>query len=94
MRGQVGFFDLDERPKALSAKGDALERLEDPSQHHLTGTSNWTPTLSPTPPSWCRAGGAMPRGGAGRPGGGGRASAARRGVRGDAGGAVRMGRGG
>ena len=29
MRGQVGFFDLDERPKALSAKGDALERLED-----------------------------------------------------------------
>ena len=27
MRGQAGFFDLDERLKALSAKGDALERL-------------------------------------------------------------------
>src|SRR3954466_15009515 len=27
MRGQVGFFDVDERLKELSAKGDALERL-------------------------------------------------------------------
>src|SRR4028119_348490 len=27
MRGQAGFFDLDERLKELSAKGDALERL-------------------------------------------------------------------
>ena len=27
MRGQAGFFDLDERLQALSAKGDALERL-------------------------------------------------------------------
>jgi IS5 family transposase len=27
MRGQAGFFDLDERLKDLSAKGDALERL-------------------------------------------------------------------
>ena len=27
MRGRAGFFDLDERLKALSAKGDALERL-------------------------------------------------------------------
>jgi|SRR5215213_581765 len=28
MRGQAGFFDLDERLKELSAKGDALERLD------------------------------------------------------------------
>src|ERR1051325_3613814 len=27
MRGQPGFFDVDERLKDLSAKGDALERL-------------------------------------------------------------------
>jgi transposase, IS5 family len=27
MRGQAGFFDVDERLKALSAKGDQLERL-------------------------------------------------------------------
>src|ERR671920_1202470 len=27
MRGQAGFFDVDERLKDLSAKGDALERL-------------------------------------------------------------------
>src|SRR5829696_8384523 len=27
MRGQVGFFDVDARLKDLSAKGDALERL-------------------------------------------------------------------
>ena len=27
MRGQAGFFDLDERLKELSAKGDILERL-------------------------------------------------------------------
>ena len=27
MRGQTGFFDVDERLKELSAKGDALERL-------------------------------------------------------------------
>jgi hypothetical protein len=27
MRGQAGFFDLDERLRDLSAKGDALERL-------------------------------------------------------------------
>ena len=27
MQGQVGFFDLDERLKELSAKGDDLERL-------------------------------------------------------------------
>ena len=27
MRGQAGFFDIDERLKELSAKGDALERL-------------------------------------------------------------------
>jgi transposase, IS5 family len=27
MRGQAGFFDIDERLKQLSAKGDALERL-------------------------------------------------------------------
>jgi transposase, IS5 family len=27
MRGQPGFFDVDERLKELSAKGDALERL-------------------------------------------------------------------
>src|SRR5215207_5211687 len=27
MRGQVGFFDVDQRLKELSAKGDALERL-------------------------------------------------------------------
>src|SRR5918993_1135059 len=27
MRGQAGFFDLDERLKELSAKGDTLERL-------------------------------------------------------------------
>ena len=27
MRGQAGFFDVDERLKELSAKGDALERL-------------------------------------------------------------------
>src|SRR5215203_1059983 len=27
MRGQAGFFDFDERLKELSAKGDALERL-------------------------------------------------------------------
>src|SRR5215207_11313522 len=27
MRGQAGFFDLDERLKELSAKGDDLERL-------------------------------------------------------------------
>ena len=27
MRGQVGFFDFDERLKELSAKGDHLERL-------------------------------------------------------------------
>ncbi len=27
MRGQGGFFDVDERLKELSAKGDALERL-------------------------------------------------------------------
>ena len=27
MRGQAGFFDVDERPKQLSAKGDNLERL-------------------------------------------------------------------
>src|SRR3954471_23907039 len=27
MRGQAGFFDLDERLKELSAKGDHLERL-------------------------------------------------------------------
>jgi hypothetical protein len=28
MRGQAGFFDIDERSKELSAKGDALERLK------------------------------------------------------------------
>ena len=27
MRGQAGFFDVDERLKQLSAKGDNLERL-------------------------------------------------------------------
>ncbi len=27
MRGRAGFFDVDERLKALSAKGDQLERL-------------------------------------------------------------------
>ena len=27
MRGQAGFFDIDERLKELSAKGDTLERL-------------------------------------------------------------------
>ena len=27
MRGQVAFFDIDERLKELSAKGDTLERL-------------------------------------------------------------------
>jgi transposase, IS5 family len=27
MRGQAGFFDVDARLKDLSAKGDALERL-------------------------------------------------------------------
>jgi hypothetical protein len=27
MRGQPGFFDIEERLKELSAKGDALERL-------------------------------------------------------------------
>src|SRR3954451_17185359 len=27
MRGQMGFFDVDERLKELSSKGDALERL-------------------------------------------------------------------
>ena len=27
MRGQAGFFDLDERLQELSAKGDTLERL-------------------------------------------------------------------
>ena len=27
MRGQAGFFDVDERLKELSAKGDDLERL-------------------------------------------------------------------
>jgi transposase, IS5 family len=27
MRGQAGFFDIDERLKQLSAKGDNLERL-------------------------------------------------------------------
>jgi len=27
MRGQAGFFDVDERLKQLSAKGDGLERL-------------------------------------------------------------------
>src|SRR5207253_10452745 len=27
MRGQAGFFDVDERLKELSAKGDTLERL-------------------------------------------------------------------
>jgi transposase, IS5 family len=29
MRGQAGFFDIDERLKELSAKGDALERLNE-----------------------------------------------------------------
>jgi hypothetical protein len=28
MRGQAGFFDVDERLKELSSKGDALERLK------------------------------------------------------------------
>ena len=28
MRGQAGFFDVDERLKQLSAKGDSLERLD------------------------------------------------------------------
>jgi len=28
MRGQAGFFDVDERLKELSAKGDTLERLK------------------------------------------------------------------
>ena len=28
MRGQAGFFDVDERLKQLSAKGDGLERLK------------------------------------------------------------------
>lgn len=28
MRGQAGFFDIDERLKDLSAKGDDLERLK------------------------------------------------------------------
>ena len=27
MRGQAGFFDIEERLKELSAKGDTLERL-------------------------------------------------------------------
>ena len=27
MRGELGFFDVDERLKELSAKGDDLERL-------------------------------------------------------------------
>ena len=29
MRGQAGFFDIDERLKDLSAKGDDLNRLKD-----------------------------------------------------------------
>lgn len=29
MRGQPGFFDVDERPKDLSAKRDTLESLSD-----------------------------------------------------------------
>ena len=28
MQGQAGFFDIDERLKELSAKGDTLERLK------------------------------------------------------------------
>ena len=28
MRGQAGFFDIDEQLKQLSAKGDGLERLK------------------------------------------------------------------
>ena len=30
MRGQAGFFDLDERLKELSAKGDTLEVITHP----------------------------------------------------------------
>lgn len=35
MRGQAGFFDVDERLKQLSAKGDSLERLNAVSDFEL-----------------------------------------------------------
>jgi IS5 family transposase len=35
MRGQTGFFDIDERLRELSAKGDELERLNSPVDFEL-----------------------------------------------------------
>jgi hypothetical protein len=40
MAGQPGFFDVEERLKQLSAKGDALERLSaPPAQGALSGVA-------------------------------------------------------
>lgn len=45
MQGQAGFFDIDERLKEISAKGDDLERLNaivallDP--HHGSDPPDW-----------------------------------------------------
>ncbi len=50
MRGQAGFFDVDERLQELSAKGDDLERLKAiidfelfPGQTHGRGLGGVTP---------------------------------------------------
>ena len=42
MRGQAGFFDVDERLKELSSKGDALERLS-----AIVGFELFRPSLAP-----------------------------------------------
>jgi IS5 family transposase len=41
MAGQPGFFDLDERYRALSAAGDALERLARAVEFELFRPPTW-----------------------------------------------------
>jgi transposase, IS5 family len=55
MRGQAGFFDLDERLKDLSAKGDTLERL-----NRLVDFEMFRPDLARAVPRSDRAKGGRP----------------------------------
>ena len=50
MRGQAGFFDVDERLKELSAKGDTLERLNGIVDF---GAVPVRLVAVGTPPGWC-----------------------------------------
>jgi hypothetical protein len=43
VRGQAGFFDVDERLKELSAKGDSLERLNAVVELVRASENGWNP---------------------------------------------------